>query len=49
MCDEQAHASLSEVADAMLKEEKVMDIEVGDENPNRLAIVPYVKPISPLS
>ncbi|QCD92922.1 hypothetical protein DEO72_LG5g991 [Vigna unguiculata] len=49
MCDEQAHAPLSEVADAMLKEENVMDIEVGDENLDRLAIVPYVKPSSPLA
>jgi len=49
MCDEQAHAPLSEVADAMLKEENVMDIEVGDENLDRLAVVPYVKPSSPLA
>jgi len=37
------------VVDALLKEEKVMDIEVGDENSDRLAIVPYVKPSSPLN
>ena len=47
MCDEQAHDSLDEVADAMLKEEKVIEIEEGDDNPNLLAIVPYVNPNSP--
>jgi len=32
ICHQKAHASLSEVTDAILKEEKVMDSEVGDDN-----------------
>ena len=49
ICDEQGHASLYEVVEAMLKEEKVMNIEVGYENPDSLAIAPYVKPSSPFT
>jgi len=47
ICHEKAYASLSKVTDAMLKEEKLMDSEVGDDNSDRLAIVPYVKPNTP--
>ncbi|QCE00209.1 hypothetical protein DEO72_LG7g1496 [Vigna unguiculata] len=48
MCDEDGHDSLEEVAAAMLNEEKVMKIEECDDNPDLLAIVPYVNPSSPL-
>ena len=48
MCDEEDHDSLEEVAAAMLKEEKMMETEECDENPNLLAIVPYVNRSSPL-
>jgi len=48
MCDEEAHDSLEEVAYAILREEKVMEVEKCDDNPNLLAIVPYVNPSSPL-
>jgi len=48
MCDEEGHDSFEEVAVAMLKEEKVMETEECDDNPDLLAIVPYVNPSSHL-
>ena len=48
MCDEDGHDSLEEVAAAMLNEEKVMKIEECDDNPDLLAMVPFVNPSCPL-
>ncbi|QCE05411.1 Ulp1 protease family [Vigna unguiculata] len=42
------HDSLEEVAAAMLNEEKVMEIEECDDNPDLLAMVPFVNPSCPL-